>query len=80
MDWDTLLPQITDYGVRIIGVLVALWVAFTLARWVQRKLTGALQARKFDETLSIFFGNVARWLMLIAAIPEPTAMCKLKPK
>lgn len=66
--FETLVPLVTAYGLRILGVLVALWASFKIAGWVQRRVTGGLQHRKFDETLSIFFGNLLRWLILVAAV------------
>ena len=71
MDTDkfaALVPLITAYGLRIVGVLVALWASFKVAGWLQRRVTGSLRRRNFDETLSIFFGNVMRWLVLVAAV------------
>ena len=66
--FDTLLPIITTYGVRILGVLIAVWISFRVAGWLQHAVTGGLRKRKFDETLSIFFGNIIRWLLLVAAM------------
>jgi small conductance mechanosensitive channel len=63
-----LLPLVTAYGLRIVGVLVALWASFKVAGWLQRRITGTLRHRNFDETLSIFFGNVLRWMVLVAAV------------
>lgn len=68
MNLETLLPKLTDYGVRVVGVLVALWLSFKLAGWLGDKLTTSLRGRKFDETLSVFFGNMTRWVILVAAI------------
>jgi small conductance mechanosensitive channel len=65
---DTLLPIITAYGIRILGVIIAIWISFRIASWLQLAVTGGLRKRKFDETLSIFFGNIIRWLLLIAAL------------
>jgi len=62
------LPTITTYGVRAVGALVALWVAFRIAAMLQDRVTGGLQRRRFDATLSIFFGNLTRWLVLTASV------------
>ena len=62
------LPTITTYGVRAAGALVALWVAFRIASVLQERVTGGLQRRRFDATLSIFFGNLTRWLVLTASV------------
>lgn len=64
----TLVPLVTSYGLRIFGVLAAIWVSFRFAGWLQHRVTGTLRQRKFDETLSIFFGNLLRWLLLVASM------------
>lgn len=72
MDTDKLIETVvllaTTYGIRIVGVLFAIWASFRVANWLQRRVTNGLRARKFDETLSIFFGNVLRWLIIVAAV------------
>jgi len=62
------LPTVTTYGVRAVGALVALWVAFRIAAMLQDRVTQGLQRRRFDATLSIFFGNLTRWLVLTASV------------
>jgi len=53
---------------RILGVLVALGVAHFLSRWAQHGLVRSLERRKFDVTLTQFFGKVARYAILGSAI------------
>ncbi len=65
---ETFVPLATTYGLRIVGVLLAIWLSFRLANWLQQRITSGLRARKFDETLSIFFGNLLRWLIIVAAV------------
>jgi small conductance mechanosensitive channel len=65
---ETLIPLATAYGLRVLGVLLAIWVSFRIAAWLQHRVTGVLRLRKFDETLSIFFGNLLRWLILVASL------------
>jgi small conductance mechanosensitive channel len=65
---ETLIPLATSYGLRVGGVLIAVWVSFRIASWLQHRVTGVLRLRKFDETLSIFFGNLLRWLILVASM------------
>jgi small conductance mechanosensitive channel len=64
---ETLVPLVTAYSLRIVGVLVAIWVSLSIARWLQHHVTSGLRKRRFDETLSIFFGNVLRWLVIVGA-------------
>jgi len=68
MDFDNIIPIVTDYGVRIIGVGLALWLSFKVARKLGSLATNALLGRKFDTTLSRFFGNIIRYLVLISAV------------
>jgi small conductance mechanosensitive channel len=63
-----LIPLITAYGLRIVGVLLAIWLSFKVAGLLQHRVTNGLRDRKFDETLSIFFGNLLRWLILVASM------------
>lgn len=65
---ESVAPLAVTYTLRILGVLVALWLSFAIARWLQHKVTRGLRSRKFDETLAIFFGNLLRWLILVAAV------------
>jgi small conductance mechanosensitive channel len=65
---ETLAPLAATYALRVLGVLVALWLSFTIARWLQTRVTRGLHNRKFDETLAIFFGNLLRWMVLIASV------------
>jgi small conductance mechanosensitive channel len=64
----TNLPILISYGLRAIGVLVAIWVALGVAGWLQRRTTSVLTARKFDATLAIFFGSLIRWLVIVATV------------
>lgn len=65
---ETLVPLAATWGLRVIGVLAAIWLSFMIAGWIQRRVTHGLRRRQFDETLAIFFGNVLRWLILVAAV------------
>ncbi len=66
--WADVAPLIATYGVRVLGALLGLFVAFRVASALQDRVTGGLQKRKFDATLSIFFGNLARWLVVTASV------------
>ena len=65
---ESMLPLIINYGLRVIGVLILLWLAFRVAGVFQHRVTNGLRARKFDETLSIFFGNMVRWLLVLLTV------------
>ncbi|MCB9523907.1 MAG: mechanosensitive ion channel [Myxococcales bacterium] len=59
---------LNTYGVKVIGVAVALWLAFQGAGWLQTRITKGLQAKNFDATLSIFFGKLVRWGVIVATV------------
>ncbi len=63
-----LFPTLIDYGVRIVGVLFALWLSFRLARWAESRVVGSLQKRNFDKALTLFFGSLMRWMLIVAAV------------
>ncbi len=65
---ETIVPLVTTYGIRILGVLFALWVSFKIAGWLQNSITSGLRKRAFDETLTIFFGGLLRWVVIVAAV------------
>ncbi|MEZ5364532.1 MAG: hypothetical protein R2748_19915 [Bryobacterales bacterium] len=56
-----MLSQITDYAVRVVGVLFLLFVARIIAGWVARVVVAGLERANFDRTLTKFFGNLARY-------------------
>lgn len=69
---EIVLEHIKVYGLRIIGVLVFLFVASMVAKWLGALVTKQLQKREFDNTLSLFFGKVTKvtilGLSIIAAL------------
>lgn len=65
---DQLMQLGLEYGPRIIGALVALFASWIVAGWVRRLVTRSLEKRSFDATLTRFFANAARYLILIAAV------------
>ena len=65
---ETNLPLLVTWGLRALGVLFAIWASLRLAGWLQGRTTSLLLARNFDRTLSIFFGSLLRWLIIVAAV------------
>lgn len=65
---EALAEQAVTWGIRIVGVLVALVVSFSIANWVKRLVLRVCDKREFDRTLGLFFANMAKYLVLIAAI------------
>jgi len=64
---ESMIPMLTTYGLRILGVIVLLWVSLKIAGWAGSKVTSGLKGRKFDETLSVFFGSLIRWMIILGA-------------
>ena len=64
----SILPTLLDYGVKVIGVLIGLWIAFRIAAWIEGRVVKTLKGRKFDEALTLFFGSMARWGVILIAV------------
>jgi small conductance mechanosensitive channel len=58
----------TTYGLKVIGVIVALVVAWTIAGWLRNKLQRSLEKRNFDATLTRFFANLTRYAILVGTV------------
>lgn len=64
-----LLDTAIGYGVRMIGVVVLLIVAFSVGKWVRRKLYRRLEASpRSDPTLNKFLGNLAYYAVIGFAV------------
>jgi small conductance mechanosensitive channel len=59
---------VTEWTLKIIGVLLVIVVAWMLAGWARRALYRVLNRPKFDQTLIRFLSNLARWAILIVGI------------
>ena len=73
MDWVNNLGSeattlFTTYGMRVIGVLVALAVAWLVAGAVRRLLLRGFERAKFDPTLSRFFSTLARYVIITLSV------------
>lgn len=63
-----LLEQTRFWGLRIAGVLVALFIAWIVAGWLSNTLRRTLERRKFDATLTRFFSKMLRYAILTFAV------------
>jgi small conductance mechanosensitive channel len=54
-----------NMGLRAIFVLILITVAWTVSSWLATAVRLALGRVKFDETLTIFFSRLVRWLILL---------------
>jgi small conductance mechanosensitive channel len=72
MDYESLLqawaPSLLDYAVQAVGVLVLLFAAWLVAGWARRATRRTLERGGIDATLTKFFSNLARYVVLIAAV------------
>jgi small conductance mechanosensitive channel len=71
MDWEDLLNTLYTYaatwGIRIVGVLVALFFAWVFAGWVQRAINKRL-GPKLDPSLTKFFASLIRYAIIAGAV------------
>lgn len=57
-----------SYALRVIGALIVLFLGWSVAAWVRGLIEKRLTAADFDLTLTKFFANVARYLILILVV------------
>ena len=71
MNMDNIIGTVTNlattWGIKIVGVVVALIITWIVAGWAQRSLHRTLVARKFDLTLTNFFSSMVRYAILVGA-------------
>lgn len=67
--WGDAAWEITKtYGPGIVSAIVLLTIAYIAARWVRRLVIRACNAAKIDITLGKFFGNLAKWGVILFAL------------
>ena len=64
---EALMQAAVQWGGRVVGVLVALFLAWIVGGWLRRILLKSLQRRDFDATLTRFFANVVRYAVIAGA-------------
>lgn len=65
---DDMLFLWSAVGWPIVKAILLLIIVLFLARWAKRIVVGASRKAKIDETLARFFGNLARWGMLLLGL------------
>jgi small conductance mechanosensitive channel len=65
---DTAVEAISTFGLKLIGVLVVLVIAWIVARWARRAVERSLTRTRLDVTLTKFFANATGWLILLLAV------------
>jgi small conductance mechanosensitive channel len=68
MDPRSYLDVLIEHAPKVVGVLLALFVAWIIANWTERAVRAGLEKRDFDATLTRFFAKLARYLILIGAV------------
>lgn len=62
IDW------VVDKGPAVVASIAILVVAWILAAWLRRVVIRAIGRTQIDVTLGKFFGNIARWIVLVLAV------------
>ncbi len=66
--YEMLMEFVVNYSFQVLGAIIILILGFLLARKVGNLVSGFCLKRKLDVTLSKFFGNVTKMLVLVFAI------------
>ena len=68
LDANKYIDLLLEYGPKVVGVLVALFVGWILAGWLEGAVRKTLEKRDFDATLTRFFSKLTRYLILIGVV------------
>ena len=63
---DSLLVLVTQYGTKVLGAVLLIFIGFWLAGKLKRVTVAALTKSQMDATLTKFTGNIVRWAILVA--------------
>ena len=62
------IDLLLEYGPKVIGVLLAIFVGWVIAGWLERGVRRTLERRDFDATLTRFFAKLSRYVILIGVV------------
>ena len=65
---DLVTKLATDFGPKVVGVIVILFIAWIIAGWAGRITRKAMNKAKIDLTLTKFASKTIRWIILLFAI------------
>ncbi len=72
MDMQIILASLFElaatWGIRVIGVLVALFIGWNVGGWVRRIILKSLEKRSFDAALTQFAANMARYGIITVVV------------
>ena len=63
-----LIDVMTQWGLKVVGVLVILFAAWIIGGWSRKRLKAIFAKKNFDSTLSSFFSNLVRYAIIIGAV------------
>lgn len=66
--WESFQSYVVPYALNVLGALALVIGAYMVSGWVRRKIESTLGRTRFDATLTRFFANVARWVIILLAI------------
>ncbi|MEM1031058.1 MAG: mechanosensitive ion channel domain-containing protein [Myxococcota bacterium] len=61
-------PLVIAFGGKVIAVLLLLWIGLRIAGKIGQRVTKTLEKRDFDKSLSRFFGQLARWGIVLGVV------------
>ncbi len=65
--WHQVLDLIIQFAPRLLQLVIVVAIAWIIAGWLKRIVTAAATKAHIEITLAKFFGNIARWLVLVVA-------------
>ena len=63
-----LFAKLLDWGPRVLAVLLIMAAAWLVSGWARRATYASLNRARFDETLTKFFAQCARWVVLAVGV------------
>jgi len=61
-------PLLVSLGGKLLAALILLWIGLRVAARLGGGITSKLEARKFDLSLARFFGQLARWGVVLGVV------------
>lgn len=65
---ERLMPDIINYGLKVLGAFILFFVGRWLGRTIQRRMLNRFEKRGFDKTLTLFFSQLVGTGILILTI------------
>ena len=66
--FNVVIEFLVNYGFQVIGAIIILCVGILVARWLSNLVVKLCRKQNLDDTLSIFFGNLIKILVLTFVI------------